>query len=132
MIDKIERIYNIGNFENYDASGNVALGKMSFIYAINGAGKTTLARVLQSLATGDGSIIGRHKRIGAASEPAVILTSAPNRYKFRNGAWDATIPEVAVFDSHFVANNVYSGFVINSDHHKSLYQFVVGDSGVEI
>ena len=132
MIDKIERIHNIGNFDNYDAAGNVALGKMSFVYAINGAGKTTLARILQSLSIGDGSIIARHKRIGAAGDPAVILTSAPNRYKFRNGAWDATIPEVAVFDSHFVANNVYSGFVINSDHHKSLYQFVVGDSGVEI
>lgn len=132
MIDKIERIYNIGNFENYDASGNVALSRMSFIYAANGAGKTTLARILQSLSTGDGSIIERHKRIGAAGNPSVIMTGGSGRYKFRNGEWDARMPEVAVFDSHFVANNVYSGFEINSDHHKSLYQFVVGDAGVEI
>lgn len=132
MITKIERVYNIGNFENYDASGNVSLDKMSFIYADNGAGKTTLARVFQSLATDDGSIIARHKRIGAVGEPSVILTSDVGRYKFKDGSWDNTLPEVAVFDSHFVANNVYSGFEINSEHHKSLYQFVVGDAGVEI
>lgn len=132
MISKIERVYNIGNFENYDASGNVSLDKMTFIYADNGAGKTTLARVLQSLATDDGSIIGRHKRIGANGEPSVIIISDSCRHKFKNGSWDNTLPEVAVFDSHFVANNVYSGFVINSEHHRSLYQFVVGDSGVDI
>lgn len=132
MIRKIERIYNVGNFENYDASGNVALGKMSLIYAINGTGKTTLARILQSLSTGDGSIIERHKRIGAAGEPSVIMACDATHYKFKNGAWDGTIPEVAVFDSHFVANNVYSGFEITADHHKCLYQFVVGDAGVEI
>lgn len=132
MITKIERVYNVGNFENYDASGNVSLDKMTFIYADNGAGKTTLARILHSLATGDGSIIARHKRIGAAGEPSVILVSDANRHKFKNGSWDNTLPKVAVFDSHFVANNVYSGFEINSEHHKCLYQFVVGDAGVEI
>lgn len=132
MINKIERLYNIGNFENYDASGNVSLDKMTFIYADNGAGKTTLARVLQSLATSDGSIIARHKRIGSAGEPVVILSSDTSRHKFKNGSWDNPLPDVAVFDSHFVANNVYSGFEINSEHHKSLYQFVVGDAGVEV
>lgn len=90
MINKIERIYNIGNFENYDASGNVALGKMSLIYAINGAGKTTLARILQSLSTGDGSIIERHKRIGVAENPSVIMTSDTSHYKFKNGFWDGS------------------------------------------
>lgn len=132
MIDKIERIKNIGNFENYEASGNVSLGKMSYIYASNGAGKTTLARVLQSLSSNDGSIIDRHKRIGATGEPSVILKSGTDCYKFKDGGWDNCMPNVAVFDAHFVANNVYSGFEINSEHHKSLYQFVVGDAGVGI
>lgn len=133
MISKIEKLKNIGNYEDYNATGNVALGKWSIIYAANGAGKTTLARVLQSLSTGDGSIIGRHKRIGAASDPeAVILSDTPARHSFRNGSWNQSLPEVAVFDSHFVANNVYSGFEINPEHHKKLYEFVVGDAGVEI
>lgn len=132
MITKIERLKNIGNFEDYNASGNVSLDKMTFIYADNGAGKTTLARVLQSLATGDGSIIARHKRIDATSEPSAIFVSSKGRHKFKDGSWDNTLPEVEVFDSHFVANNVYSGFEINSEHHRCLYQFVVGDAGVDI
>ena len=35
MITKIERLKNIGNFEDYNASGNVSLDKMTFIYAKN-------------------------------------------------------------------------------------------------
>lgn len=47
MITKIEKLKNIGNFEDYTASGDVTLKKLSIVYANNGAGKTTLARVLQ-------------------------------------------------------------------------------------
>lgn len=51
MITKIEKLKNIGNFEDYNASGDVTLKKLNIIYAENGAGKTTLSQVLQSLAT---------------------------------------------------------------------------------
>lgn len=35
MITKIERLKNTGNFEDYNASGNVSLDKMTLIYAKN-------------------------------------------------------------------------------------------------
>ena len=57
MIAKIEKLKNIGNFEDYNARGDVALKPVSIIYAENGAGKTTLSRVLHSLATDDGSVL---------------------------------------------------------------------------
>ena len=62
MIVKIEHIKNIGNYEDYQASGDVALKKMSLIYAENGAGKTTLSRILHSLSLNDGKVISNHYR----------------------------------------------------------------------
>ena len=39
---------------------------------------------------------------------------------------------IEVFDSYFVADNVYSGMEISADNRKALYKFVVGDAGIEI
>ncbi len=131
MISKIEHIKNIGNFEDYNAAGDVSFKKVNIIYADNGAGKTTLSQVFHSLATDDASIIGRHKRIGATDQSEVTIKDDTNHLHIFNGTkWNRPIPEIEVFDAHFVADNVYSGFEINSDHHKGLYQFVVGASGV--
>ena len=76
MITKIEKLKNIGNFEDYTASGDVTLKRMSIIYAENGAGKTTLSQVLHSLATNNPEIIKRHTRIGATEtlrQPSTMI-----------------------------------------------------------
>lgn len=133
MITKIESITNIGNFEAYNASGDVALKKMNIVYAENGAGKTTLSRILHSLSTDDASIILNHRRIGATMPSKVVIKDDTNHQHVFNGTnWNAPIPEIAVFDAHFVANNIYTGFQISNDHKRHLYQFVLGDSGVSI
>lgn len=133
MIKKIEMVKNVGNFKDYVAAGQVSLAKLNLIYAENGAGKTTLARVLHSLSTGDGDVVKRHKRMDATGEPTVLVRDDANKeHRFDGEAWNKPIPEVEVFDAHFVNNNVYSGFDVNSDHHKKLYQFVVGEAGVRI
>lgn len=133
MIVKIEHIKNIGNYEDYQASGDVALKKMSLIYAENGAGKTTLSRILHSLSLNDGKVISNHYRIGASGSSYVsIKDDAHNQHIFNGSTWNNPIHEIEVFDAHFVANNIYTGFQISSDHRKHLYQFVIGDSGVNM
>ena len=133
MITKIEKLKNIGNFEDYRASGDVTLKKLSIIYAENGAGKTTLSRVLHSLATNDSEIIRRHKRIGVVDNPEATFNDDTGRqHNFNGTRWNRPLPELEVFDAHFVANNVYSGFTVGNDQQKKLYQFVVGDTGVEL
>lgn len=133
MITKIEKLKNIGNFEDYRASGDVTLKKLSIIYAENGAGKTTLSQVLQSLATNNPEIIHRHKRIGTTGNPeATFNDETGHQHNFNGTKWNRSLPELEVFDAHFVANNVYSGFTVGTDQQKRLYQFVVGDTGVEL
>ena len=133
MITKIAKLKNIGNFEDYTARDDVTLKKLSIIYAENGAGKTTLSQVLHSLATNNPEIIKRHTRIGATGNPEATFNDDTNhQHNFNGVRWNRPCPEIEVFDAHFVANNVYSGFDVTNDQQKKLYQFVVGDTGVEL
>lgn len=133
MITKIEKLKNIGNFEDYTASGDVTLKRLSIIYAENGAGKTTLSQVLHSLATNNPEIIKRHLRIGATgNQQATFNDDTNHQHNFNGTRWNRPCPEIEVFDAHFVANNVYSGFDVTNDQQKKLYQFVVGDTGVDL
>lgn len=131
MILKIERIKNIGNYEDYVASGDTTLKKATLIYAENGAGKTTLARILYSLSQNNPTIIQKHKRIGATSNSEVCLRTEHGIISYNGNNWNSPMTNIAVFDAHFVSNNVYTGFQINNDHKKQLYKFVLGDAGVD-
>lgn len=133
MISKIQSIYNIGNYLDYQASGDVSLKKFNIFYAENVAGKTTLATILRSLALGEGILIDRHKRLNAISSPKVEIKLEDNSLcRYDNGKWNKTNHDIEVFDSYFVADNVYSGMEISADNRKALYKFVVGNTGIEI
>lgn len=133
MISKIQSIYNIGNYLDYLASGDVSLKKFNIFYAENAAGKTTLATILRSLALGEGILIDRHKRLNAISSPKVEIKLEDNSLcRYDNGKWNKTNHDIEVFDSYFVADNVYSGMEISADNRKALYKFVVGNTGIEI
>lgn len=49
---------------------------------------------------------------------------------FANGAWNSTVPDIAIFDSTFVSENVFSGDFVDIDHKRSLYRVIVGKAGV--
>ncbi len=133
MINKILKIQSIGNYDDYIASGDVTLKKMNLIYAENGAGKTTLARILHSMSVNAPTIILQRKRIGSITQPEVcIKDESGHQLKFDGTKWNRRIQNIAVFDAHFVAENIYTGFQINSDHRRHLYKFVLGDTGVKI
>ena len=51
---------------------------------------------------------------------------------FNANHWDRSESNIAVFDAHFVSENIYTGFYINSEHRKQLYKFVLGSIGVDI
>lgn len=133
ILNKIQKIRSIGNYEDYQATGDVALKKFNFFYAENGAGKTTLASMLRSLSLGDSSIIEKHRRLNSVNPPLVEIRLDDNSLcRYDGNHWNKTLPEIEVFDSYFVADNVYSGMEITSDNRKALYKFVVGDTGIEI
>jgi len=133
MLKKFISIKNVGRFRNSAASGNPQLAKHTFIVGANGYGKTTLCAVLRSLQTGDPAHVLGRKTLGATDAPAIeLLLDGGGQARFDGTAWNATKPEIAIFDGVFVAENVHSGEVVDIEHKRNLYRVIVGDAGVKL
>jgi len=55
-----------------------------------------------------------------------------NNVAFCNGAWSVAYPDIAIFDSVFVHNNLYAGDYVDHEHKKNLYRIIVGQEGVRL
>ena len=96
----------------------------------NGWGKSTLADLLRSLTTNNPDIvIGRKTLAGGPAQQAVVRFGDQHAV-FKDGAWAGIRPRIAVYDSVFVNENVFSGDVITNEHLKNQYGMVVGEEGV--
>jgi wobble nucleotide-excising tRNase len=132
MLRKIISIKSVGRFSSYGASGDVALKRYNLVFGENGRGKTTLCAIFRSLQLDDGDhIIGR-TTLGSADRPEVAILLDSGAVNFTNGVWTASLPDIAIFDATFVAENVHSGDVVDIDHRRSLYGIIVGKRGVQL
>jgi wobble nucleotide-excising tRNase len=137
MIHKIERLISIGRFRNYQAAGDVAFKKLTLFYGDNGGGKTTLTSILRSLTENKSEIITRRKSTNQTIVQAAqivernLTIDTQHTFNHTNG-WSVPLPNIEIFDIHFVNENIYSGFDFNDDHKKQLHQFVIGAVGVTI
>jgi wobble nucleotide-excising tRNase len=135
MINKVEQLTSIGKFRAYIAAGQVNFKKLTLIYGDNGGGKTTLTSVFRSLTTNNPEIIRSRISTNHSAPQAAQITQVgtPNTFHtFGTTGWTVTIPDIEIFDIHFVNDNVYSGFDFKDDHRKQLHQFVIGAQGVAI
>lgn len=132
MINKIIKILNIGRFENYNATGDLELNKMTLVYGENGKGKTTLSSIFRSLKNNDPSFIIERATLGKTEKPEVQIRVDSNNHSFVNDVWDADYKNIEVFDSTFVNKNIFSGESVEHGHKKNLNRFVVGEKGVQL
>ena len=70
--------------------------------------------------------------MGASDATFVYLRLNNANYQFTNGAWTVTHPDILIFDSLFVNENVYSGDYVEHEHKKNLYRVIVGTEGVRL
>ncbi len=133
MLDRINLIRNIGQFDSVTDGARIQLSKLTLIYAENGRGKTTLSGILRSLGTGDATSIAERKRLSAMQAPHVVVKPVTGaEIVFQDGAWTQTIPNLAVFDDIFVDQNVYSGLSVQPGHRQNLHEMILGAPGVEL
>lgn len=134
MVESIQLLRNVGQFDSVSAGRNLPLLKLALLYAENGRGKTTLAAILRSLATGDPVLIGERRRLSATQPPHVVLKMAGIEapFVFQNGAWSNNFPDLTIFDDAFVAENVCSGIEIGAEHRQNLYELILGAQGVSL
>src|SRR3990172_704518 len=132
MLKKFISIKHVGRFLNYSASGAVELKRYNLIFAENGRGKTTLCAVLRSLQSGEPAHVLGRTTLGTGDAPEIKVLLDGGTVTFAQGAWSATVPDLAIFDSTFVSENVYSGDTVDLDHKRNLYRVIVGKHGVEL
>lgn len=132
MVDKIQLLRNVGQFDSVTPPQQTAMHKLALVYAENGRGKTTLAAILRSLGTGKTDLVTERHRLGATHMPHVVINANSQTFTFENGAWSGHLPAIAVFDDHFVSQNVCSGVEIESDHRQNLHELVLGAQGVAL
>jgi len=134
MIQKIIRIKNVGLFAN--ASPPVELKPTTLLYAENGRGKSTLSSMLRACALNDAGRVNAKKTLDTSEPPEIELLvkqgSSKNPVTFNSGAWSSSYPDIVVFDSEFVDQNVYSGFEVRTDQRQSLLGFALGDDAVQL
>ena len=132
MLKKIVSIKNVGRFYSSAAPGNPQLRGRTLVLGANGFGKTTLCSILRSLQSGTASEIQGRQTLGAHNPPTVELLTSTGLARFDGSEWSRTMPELAVFDSKFVAENVHSGEVVDTEQKRNLYRVIVGAQGVRL
>ena len=129
MLSKFEKIQNIGVFKNYTASGDVSLKKINLIYGENGTGKTTLSNIFRSLATNDPKYINVKS---AQAQGCIIIKKSDDTKKitFNKNSWNEKIPNIEIFDSTFIEENIHSGFYVTNNHKKKLANLILGENAI--
>ena len=67
---------------------------------------------------------------GSTSDPSIQLLADNRTVSFRAGAWTETLPNFAIFDSTFIAENVFSGDAVDLEHKRNLLRVIIGKQGV--
>lgn len=132
-LDRIQLLRNVGQFDSVNEGAQLPLTRLALIYAENGRGKTTLASILRSASTGNAQLVTERHRLGAQHPPHIVLSPrAGPPLVFQNGAWSITLASIAVFDDHFVAQNVCAGVEIGTSHRQNLHELILGAQGVAL
>jgi wobble nucleotide-excising tRNase len=132
MLQRVIRIRSIGRFRNCAAAGDVTFRRYTLIFAENGRGKTTFCAILRSLCTNTPAIILGRKTLGAPDLPTVELLLSTGNAAFQNGSWNATFPDMVVFDGTFVKENVFAGDIVDTEQRRNLYRVIIGAPGVAL
>ena len=132
MLKKFVSIENIGRLATCKQKGP-ELNKYNLFFAENGRGKTTLCAVLRSLETGRQEYITERKTIAPTTgDPAAVVRIDGGEARYQQQAWNKTVPEISIFDSTFVAQNVHAGEYVGRDHRTNLLEVIIGDAGVAL
>jgi len=132
VIKKVIRLKNIGLFYHGCPDGAVVFDQITAIYADNARGKSTFVTALRACHMSDATRLVARQTIDVPEEPEVELLLENGMLKYENGAWSGPSPDIAVFDSEFVEQNVYSGFTVRTDQRQALLDFALGETIVPL
>lgn len=135
MIKRIQKILNIGRFVDCNAAG-CEFAKETIIFGYNTQGKSTLTAIIRSIQTGNNNILIGRKTFGATTGKNVEIDfgegSVNDKYIFQNRVWNKANPNILIFDSKFITENVFDGENITFDQQKNLNTVIIGKKGQDL
>lgn len=135
MLKKITKLQNVGLFQS-GTPVPADFDCVTLLYAENGRGKSTLAILLRACALGDAAMLKAKKTLDTTtSQEAALLFEFGGKntpITFSNESWNASVPQIVVFDAEFVEQNVYSGQEVRPEQRQALLEFALGDQAVKL
>lgn len=135
MLKRIQKILNIGRFADCHAA-SCEFAKETIVFGFNTQGKSTLTAIIRSIQTGNNNILIGRKTFGATTGKNVEIDfeeeGVNNKYVFQNRAWNKANPNILIFDSKFIAENVFDGENITFDQQKNLNTVIIGKKGQDL
>lgn len=135
MLKRIQKITNIGRFANCVCPG-CEFKKETIIFGFNAQGKSTLTEILKSIQSGNNSILIGRKTFGATGNKYIEIDFDNNganvKYVFQNKTWNKANPNILIFDSEFISENVFSGELITYDQQRKLNTIIIGSEGQKL
>ncbi len=126
-------IRNVGVLKAFDAGSAPPLSRLSLFYARNGRGKSTLTAVMRAARDGCSSTVMARRSLGNnAADPDITLVSDSGNRRFTGGRWQHARAPIEVFDSAFIADNVFAGEMIELAHDRGLFSVIIGEEGVRL
>lgn len=132
MLRKVLSIKNVGRFEDCRWRGGSQFEAMTLIFAENARGKSTFCDILRSCRNNSPDTILGRRRLGTSGASEVELRTDGGNLMFDGAKWNAALPNLAIFDSTFVHQNVYAGDRVDHEHKRNLYRVIVGEQGVKL
>jgi wobble nucleotide-excising tRNase len=126
-------IRNVGVLKAFDAGSTPPLSELSLFYARNGRGKSTLTAVMRAARDGCSGTVNARRSLGNnAANPDITLISDSGNHRFTGGTWQPKRAAIEVFDSAFIADNVFAGEIIELTHDRGLFSIIIGEEGVRL
>jgi wobble nucleotide-excising tRNase len=120
MLKKLISIKNVGRFRQSAGPAVPELLSNVMVLGASGFGKTTLCAILRSLQTGDVELHYGRRTLGGSGGCTVNLLTSTGNVHFGASRWTTTMPQILIFDSTFVAQNVHAGDVVDLEQKRNL------------
>jgi len=135
MIKRIQKIKNIGKFSDCNPPG-CEFQKETIIFGLNTKGKSTLTAIFRSIQTGNNDLVIGRKTFGSVGDKYIEIDFDKNNskesYIFQNRSWSKSDPDIIIFDSKFITENVFDGESVSFDQQKNLNTIIIGKKGQDL
>ena len=128
MITNVNLIKGVGKFRKCDF-GRVTFRDKVLIFGKNTSGKSTFTSILTSLKQDNKDLVLGRKTFGFRENQHIVIKAGGKSYIFQSNEWNESYPDLEVFDTKFIADNVCNNEDISFQQQQKLNAVILGDAG---